>query len=187
MRFKAGFYSRKRRGMPQYDEKWSSHEKRSFGHFDHANDLAEALFEKGERGQYAFMAMKSIFHTSQNQCDWFSNAGFFLLDRPPVYIIRTEKLEQDLISFLGRVGVSIDSKVFLDARVKNSKHANDYSRTPSFSRKAVSNLERWYASDIEFYKSCTSWIEKAMVPNRQKTEFCFRSSFLRRPLQKIVS
>ena len=58
-RFKSAFYSRKRKGQPRIFIDWSPEEKEIFSTFEHANDLAEALFEDSSRGSLAFGAMKA--------------------------------------------------------------------------------------------------------------------------------
>ena len=83
-RFFSGFYSRKRKGQPRFYAEWSPHEEQAFAAFEHANDLAEALYEDSDAGHKAFAAIRSIQHLSANQVDWFTRHGFFLDLRPPI-------------------------------------------------------------------------------------------------------
>jgi hypothetical protein len=108
-RFKSGFYSRKRKGQPRLYNEWSPEEEVAFTDFEHANDLAEALFRNDELGRKAFWAMMSIKHVRNHQVDWFANAGYFLLDRKPVHIIRQENFEFDFRNFMEKSGLISNS------------------------------------------------------------------------------
>src|SRR5262249_46523580 len=66
-RFQSGFYSRKRKGAPRLFIDWSPEEEETFSNFEHANDLAEALFEDSTRGYLAFAAMRAIPHLQIQQ------------------------------------------------------------------------------------------------------------------------
>ncbi|MBB4659019.1 hypothetical protein [Parvularcula dongshanensis] len=152
-RFYSGFYSRKRCGRPRYDYPWSPYEAAAFAEFEHANELAESLFDAGPRGRQAVAAIKSIQHTSTNQLDWFDRHGTFLEVRPPVFIVRTERFDTDVRELLDRLG-------YADLPVGGSRaHGNDYSGTPPLSERGRENLERWYVQDAAFYDLCEAWIE----------------------------
>lgn len=156
-RFVSGFYSRLRNGQPRYNSPWSPCEAEAFSRFAHANDLAEALFEPGKTGLAAMAAIKSISHTSMQQIDWFCRWGFALHNRPPVWIIRQERFDEDLRALLGKLGVPDDITPSADP---SKRHANDYSGTPRLSDKAINNLDRWYAQDLEFYRGCEDWLDR---------------------------
>lgn len=160
-RFTSGFYSRKRKGQPLYNSEWSSHERIAFGYFEHATDLAEALFTEGAEGQRAFSAMKSIEHLALDQSDYFRGWGFFLSNRPPVYIIRQEHFGEDLRAFYSRLdldGLPLD--VTDPAMSLRARHGNDYSATRPLSEKALANLRQWYAQDYELLRQCDRWISE---------------------------
>lgn len=152
-RFYSGFYSRKRKGRPVYDVPWTKCEAVAFRDFDHANDLAEALFEPGERGVQATQAMISIRHTGQNLVSWFFLQGNIFEVWPPLWIIRQEQFEQDFDEFLNRAGLERPA-----APPADRLHANDYSDTPPLSELAKEKLRRWYAQDFAFYDACESWL-----------------------------
>lgn len=154
-RFRSGFYSRKRRGRPLNDIAWTPHEETAFANFEHAADLAEALFAPSEEGLKAAAAMKSIRHTAQDQIDWFALAGDIFTTRPPVWVLRQEHLEQDLKILLDRLGVDFAPEARKD--VKGS-HANDYSGIPDLTEKGIANLRRWYAQDFAFYEAVETWM-----------------------------
>ena len=159
-RFRSGFYCRKRRSQPVYDFAWSSGESLAYNHFEHANDLAEALFSEGETGRQAFMAMKSIRHTAQNQVDWFARFGDIFVTRPPVWIIRQENFEDDLAVLSRLLGADLVGIVQQQRGTGAAFHSNDYAGARPLSELAKANLTRWYAQDFEFYKACENWIHE---------------------------
>lgn len=156
-RFRSGFYSRKRRGRPLNNVPWTAHEETAFGAFEHANDLAEALFEPGERGMRAVAAMKSIRHTAQDQADWFALAGDIFSVRPPVWVIRQEHFESDFAILMAKLGVDFTPEPRRDAV---SAHSNDYSDIPPLSESSKEKLRQWYAQDIAFYEAVETWMSQ---------------------------
>lgn len=155
-RFRSGFYSRKRKGQPKTYNEWNAYEAEAFATFDHANDLAEALFAEGDLGLRAFGAMKTIRHTAQNQSDWFYCCGNFLTVRPPVWIIRQKHFDTDVQDFARRAGLDV---TFALSDAPERAHRNDYSDIPPLSDKAVENLRRWYVQDFEFLRACETWLD----------------------------
>jgi len=156
-RFKSAFYSRKRKGQPRYYMDHSPDEKRAFAYFQDANELAEALFDQGERGRQAFCAMKSIYHCATDQVDWFDGCGYFFEIHPPLYILRQETFTRDLKVFFDRIGFPMENLQLSDDDVVS--HRNNYLSVPALSEKALANLRDWYCQDFEFYRICESWIE----------------------------
>ncbi|MEM6891357.1 MAG: hypothetical protein AAGA97_02095 [Pseudomonadota bacterium] len=154
-RFRSSFYSRKRKGQPRNHFEWSASEALAFAQFEHANDLAEALFLEGAVGRHAFFAMKSITHTSRAQVEWFDQAGYFLDQHPPVWIIRQEIFEADFTRLLEKIGHKEDVQ---PSRDRTKAHANDYSGIPDLSDLARANLKRWYAQDYLLYDYCLDWL-----------------------------
>jgi hypothetical protein len=154
-RFQSGFYSRKRRGRPLYDIAWTTFEVEAFNRFEHANDLAEALFAPGELGMHALAAIKSIRHTAQDQIDWFVLAGDIFVTRPPVWVIRQEHFEADLATLVRRLGLTIQPNIVRDSK---GAHRNDYSNVPALSEQARANLRRWYAQDFALYEAVENWM-----------------------------
>jgi hypothetical protein len=154
-RFKSAFYSRKRKGQPRNYVEWTPYEAKAFSCFEHANELAEALFQPGEKGMQALCAIKAIEHCSMDQIDWFDRTGTFLMIHSPVFIIRQERLEADLQSFSKRIKHSAPLSLTED---KVAAHKNDYSAVPPLSEKAKKNLYDWYRQDFEFYRICEDWI-----------------------------
>lgn len=154
-RFRSGFYSRKRKGRPLNDIEWTPHEARAFAEFDHAAELAEALFAPGVEGMQAVAAMKAIRHTAQDQIDWFALAGDVFTTRPPVWVLRQEQLEADLEVLLSRLDLDFQPELRRD---DVGSHANDYSDVPELTDKGKINLQRWYAQDIAFYDAVETWM-----------------------------
>lgn len=157
-RFKSGFYSRQRKGQPRLYMEWSRHERLSFETFPHANDLAEALFSAGPRGEAALEAMLSIFHVNSYQIDWFKGRGHFLKEQPPVWVIRQSHLESDMKSMLDIL--EIEAPPLQNASDETS-HSFDYAEVPSLSPLAEKNLRRWFAVDFQFIEMCESWMTRA--------------------------
>lgn len=157
-RFRSGFYSRKRRGRPLNDIAWSPHEETAFADFEHAVDLAEALFAPGEKGMRAAAAIKSIRHTAQDQIDWFALAGDIFKVRPPIWVLRQEHLEADMAVLIERLGLDVTPQPRRDAK---GAHANDYSGVPELSEEGIANLERWYVQDFAFYDAVETWMAES--------------------------
>ena len=155
-RFRSAFYSRKRKGRPRLNVEWSPNEKHVFSSFEHANDLAEALFEETERGFLAFCAMKASVHFLQ-QYDWFSRQGFFFKVHPPLAILRQERLGEDVANLSSVLGLKTPLSLTGDHVLS---HRNDYDGIPDLSEKARQNLRRWYIQDYLFYDYCSDWIAR---------------------------
>lgn len=160
-RFKSGFYSRKRKGQPRIYAEWTPPEARAFERFEHANQLAEALFREDEPGFEAAQAIQSIRHTAMQQIDWFERLSFLDM-RPPVWVIRQEKFEADFGVLLSRLGLGVRFNDLQPARDAAAAHSNDYSAAPELSALARENLKRWYARDFVFYDLCVRWMRKQL-------------------------
>jgi len=158
-RFRSGFYSRKRRGRPLNDIAWTDHEATAFANFEHASDLAEALFMPDETGLRAVAAIKSIRHTAQDQIDWFALTGDIFTVRPPVWVLRQEHFDADLTVLLHRLGIDFVPEARHDA---TGAHANDYSGIPPITEQGIENLRRWYAQDFAFYEAIETWMNRQL-------------------------
>lgn len=154
-RFESGFYSRQQKGQPRINSDWSPDEKIAFSEFSDANSLAEALFGNGAAATSAFNAMRSISHVAMHQHGWFAHYGQFLQQRPPVHIIRQEHFDADLAVLLRKLALN-EALSATDDPV--AAHKNDYAERKTLSPRAIKNLERWYAIDIQFYRQCSDWI-----------------------------
>lgn len=154
-RFVSGFYSRKRMGRPKYDVPWTSSERSAFGDFEHANELAQSLFSGGKQGMRAIGAIKAIRHTAQDQIDWFALVGDIFSGRPPIWVLRQERFDEDFNTLVERAGLSFKPDLRRD---DVGSHANDYSQVPPLSDKAKDNLRQWYAQDFAFYDAVQTWM-----------------------------
>ena len=160
-RFKSGFYSRKRKGQPRTYNEWIAAENEAFSRFEHANDLAEALYSKTQDGEHAMFAMNNIGHVREHQIHWFEAAGIFLENKRPVWIIRHEHFERDFRAFLKNANLPVDYEKLQTADDDNRAHAFNYSGTPELTPLARKNLLAWYSRDVEFYNACENWVEKS--------------------------
>lgn len=154
-RFQSAFYERKRRGRTG-GNLWSADEARSFSYFEHASELAEAIFDSSQRGVLARAAMHSIGHLRKFQHEWFFPSGHFLEIRPPVWIIRQEKFSVDFSRFVQELG--IEDFEFEEPPTMTTK-VTDYSNIPALTDMAIENLQRWYIVDIHFYQDCCEWLD----------------------------
>ncbi len=153
-RFVSGFYSRKRRGRSGSNE-WNQHEQLTFQRFPHANDLAESLGNVDRSGEHAFFGMRSIKHVNMMQADWFDDQGYFLDNRPTIWIVRVSSFNEDLRSCLHRMGIRSSIRTSTDQPIS---HATNYDGIPRLSEQAIANLEAWYWRDFRFTAHCTDWL-----------------------------
>lgn len=152
-RFRSSFYHRKRKGQPLWFKEWSPGERRVFETFEHATDMAEALFTDTAEGRIAVEGMLSVKHVNMDQSKWLLHEGSFLELRPPVHILRLESLEDDLDVLLTALGIDERPAFVTDERA----NTQDYTAIPPMSDRAAENLRTWYARDVEVYKMCDAW------------------------------
>ncbi len=164
-RFVSAFSMRKLKEQPRLYREWTAGEREAFDRFPEANDLAESLFSPSDAGRAAFAAMQSIGHMSF-QHGWFKVRDI-LYARPPLCVLRQEKLADDVAHLLRLLGVDQEFRLTADS---TRAHRNDYSRTPPLSAKAIENLSAWYAVDIEYYRLIDAWIEEAQRRELQPLE-----------------
>ncbi|CAN1548389.1 Sulfotransferase [Paracoccaceae bacterium] len=155
-RFRSAFHWRVTKRGNQPEARWNSGETLAFQHFASANTLAEALFLPDRRGIDAALAMKTIRHTSRNLVDTFTLHGFDLFQRPPIWIIRMENLQDDLAEFLRRIGYTGPFEALGE---DPAARRQSYDGAPPLSDLAKQNLRRWYAQDFEFLRGCDAWLE----------------------------
>ncbi|MEC9343032.1 MAG: sulfotransferase family 2 domain-containing protein [Pseudomonadota bacterium] len=156
-RFRSAFYSRKRKGQPTAFRDWSPVEAVTFDRFPHANDLAESLFEDGDTGRAAFIAMKSMVHVRKHQHMWFPDRSIPLDTRPPICVLRQEHLDDDFEDLKRLLRLPAEMKLDKDPA---KAHRNDYRQATPLSDKAVANLKAWYAIDVQFYKLVDAWVRE---------------------------
>ena len=135
-------------------DSYSQQERKAFARFASANELAESLFADGERGIEAFTAMQEIKHVNRPMHSWFSSVEEPLSIRPPLCIIRLEKMQHDLNFLVSKL--EIDNGRDLASK-ERKRHLNVYVAPPPLSELAIENLRRWYATDIQFYELAKGW------------------------------
>lgn len=154
-RFYSAFYMRRRKEQPRLYREWKDSEKEAYALFPEATDLAEHIFSDTPLARHAFAAMQSIGHLS------FQHRSFELRQlmqtRPPIAILRQERLAEDCRRLLEKLGV--DANIGLPEDPTEA-HRNDYSDALPLSEKAIKNLEKWYSVDIEYYKIVNQLIEE---------------------------
>lgn len=79
--------------------------------------------------------------------------------RRPVYIVRQEHFERDFSLFLERSRLNVKFRDLRVAKDRKRAHSFDYEEVPALTDLAKSNLELWYARDMELYGACKEWIE----------------------------
>ena len=156
-RFVSGFYSRKRKGQPRLHVEWSDHERVAFEQFATANDLAEALYRADELGDDAVKAIMSITHSGMHQIDWFVRCGNLDL-RPPLWIVRQENFDSDMVILFRRLGLTLPNLGEYDSF--KLAHRTDYRGIEPLSDLAKDNLSRWYDRDIVFCNFVDRWLEQ---------------------------
>lgn len=154
-RFVSAFSMRKRKEQPRLYREWTPGEREAFLRFPEANDLAESLFAPGQRGREAFAAMQSIGHMP------FQHLRFKVRDifggRPPLCVLRQERLRHDVAYLLRMLGVDGDVSLPADS---TRAHRSDAAQAPPLSEKAITNLTVWYAVDIEYYRLLDAWMDE---------------------------
>lgn len=158
-RFVSAFYSRKRKGAPKNYNEWSANECKAFSNFEHANDLAEALYEQGKRGGDALHAMMSIRHLNTYQIDWLKSLNRDVFnDDDLIGVIRQENFNVDLEQILKLLDLDLDGALVSEDEIVS--HKNDYTGVPGLTSKAKSNLAQWYSQDFDFYERCVRLVKQ---------------------------
>jgi hypothetical protein len=147
-RFVSGFYSRRRRGAPLYDYKWSRRERAAFTKFETANELAEGLYSRNPiRRMAAAAAMRGIGHVRSSFYDWLESDKYLAARSADILLIGFQETLADdyarLLDLLGIDGIPLPTGI--DA------HRNPENLDRDLSPLATANLQRWYARDIALY------------------------------------
>lgn len=148
-RFVSSFYSRKRMGMPRYNNPWSNAEKEAFELFDTPNSLANALSSKdiNIRNQ-AVKAMKSIDNVKTSYWDWFENEKYFLSRNKDMIFIGNQKyLNRDWARLKKILKLPKNAKLPQDDL---NAHKNPQNIDKNLDIEAKNNLREWYRKDYEF-------------------------------------
>lgn len=151
-----GFSSHKRKGQPGFKVEWTAGEREAFLNFDHANDLAEALFTKGPRRWQAIAAIRAISDLAANRCDYFRHCSAFLASRRPLRIVRQKRFDHEIGLLFRKVQLSTPPLMETDPV---ETHKNDHTGLMPLSEQAKQKLRICYAQDFELYRHCSDWLE----------------------------
>ena len=153
-RFESGFYSRKTKGRPRYDEPWGPFEYRAFSRFESANDLAEALSDSDDATRHrAKNAMQSIRHVNSSFWDWFGDRELLESRQDAVIFYGfQESLNEDFERLKGVLGLPPD--LSLPQKDDAASYSADKTGRTPLSEKAIENIKNWYQADYEFIDLC---------------------------------
>lgn len=152
-RFVSGFYSRKRKGQPKYNNPWKINEEIAFNQFSTPNELAFALSSEDINVQEsAIKAMKNIGHVKSHYWDWFHDKEYFVSRIEDIMFVGyQENLECDfeklkkILLLPNSLQLPQDKVISHRSNSNEDKHLDD---------KAKQNLMLWYAQDYKFIKLC---------------------------------
>jgi hypothetical protein len=152
-RYVSGFYSRKRKGRPKYNNPWTPLEKIAFEKFNTPNELAEAISSSDDSiRKVAIQSMKSIDHVNTSFYKWFDSIKYFESRKNDVLFIGFQedftKDVLDLFSLLEFKGT--------DVLPQKRIHSNSKKVDKKLSGLAEKNLVNWYKEDIRFYEYCSN-------------------------------
>lgn len=153
-RFVSGFYSRQRKGLPRYENKWSEGEAKAFKVFTTPNALASALAD-GEGDAYlrAIDAMHAIKHVN-HYSDWFKDLTYFETRLDDIFYIGfQENLSQDFPYLISALGLPDTIHLSDDEIIA---HKNPDNLDKNLEQRSIVALQLWYQKDFEFYTYCRS-------------------------------
>lgn len=145
-RFVSGFNSRLREGRPRYVKPWTTPEKRAFGQFTTAEELALALGSEDEtRRRQARRAMRSIRHVRSGFASWLGSERLVRRRRRHLLMVgRLETLEADFDRLKVLLSLPAEATLPVADRVA---HKDTGAAPRTLSTQARANIEQWYAED----------------------------------------
>lgn len=158
-RFVSGFDSRLRNGRPEYDTPWTTGEAVAFSYFATANQLAEALFAKNQRlRSAAIFAARAITHLRRGYKFHLGELEQVKTLVPRIYYAcRLETLGENAHKFVAPLGITREQ---FDANFKRRHVAAEKSK---LSRKAVANLQQFYADEFAIYDYCVEHLDDRLL------------------------
>lgn len=158
-RFISGFYSRQRKGQPQYYSEWSPKEKVVFETYKTPNEIACGLAD----GKYdAIEAMKNVQHFKK-YIYWYESFAYFQTRVEDILFIGfQETLDKDFMTLKSELGID-DSCTLPTDDIK--AHRNPANLDKSIEVRGMHALKNWYQKDMKFISIC-----KEMISNKQKCE-----------------
>jgi hypothetical protein len=151
--FVSGFNSRLRAGRPEYDFPWSPEERAAFSVFDSPNELAEALSaDDGRLRASAKSSMEAIRHVRSGLVGCLDGVDALERHRAQIaFIFLQEQLEQDLSSFMERIGAPLE---LAQVSPKERIHASMPGDRTELSETGMANIRKWFGPDLEVYDWC---------------------------------
>ena len=148
-RFVSGFYSRKRKGYPKFNNRWNLDEEIAFKNFNTPNALALALTSEDTNiKQKAINAMNGITHVKSSYWDWFGNEKYFKSRISDIIFIGTQKnLGNDFIKLKKILLLPKGLKLPTD---NVNSHKNSELVDKNLDLESIENLKKWYAKDLYF-------------------------------------
>lgn len=151
-RFVSAFYSRKRRGLPRYLNRWKPHEEELFEAFQTADEMAQALSD--ESSPFHDLALRGINRIGHMKpfSQWYGDFDYFESRMKDVLFIGfQDRLDADYSRLLKILEVGVWSELPQDD-VKAHKSPTDEDK--SISEHGQRFLKEWYRQDYEFIELC---------------------------------
>lgn len=149
-RFVSAFDSRRRRGRPRYDNRWSVAEAFSFSRFPTASALAEALADSRPVARFA---MRSIQHINSHYTYWLGPVDAPAIRRERlVFVGRQETLADDVERLRQLLGITRPLTLPDDPV---AAHRNPTTTLEPLSERAVAALTDWYRDDYALLRELT--------------------------------
>jgi glycosyltransferase involved in cell wall biosynthesis len=152
-RFVSAFNGRLREDRPRYHYRWRDEERDAFAVFTTPDELASALSASDAAVRTrAEAAMRGIGHVNTSYWTWFLSEEAFLARRDDIYFIAIqEQLDEDFNLLKRKLGLPEEARLPRDPL---SAHRTPRGYDDHLSDVARANLERWYESDLAFYRVC---------------------------------
>jgi hypothetical protein len=151
-RFVSAFNGRLREDRPRYHYPWNDDERRAFSLFKTPDQLGAALSsEDPDVRAEAEAAMRGIGHLNTGYSYWFSHADALRARIDDIFFIGfQDRLDEDFELLKRKLPLPPEAKLprgdaAHQAPAEYDSHLRDLAR---------SNLERWYAADLEFVAAC---------------------------------
>lgn len=152
-RFVSAFNGRLREDRPRYHYPWRDEERVAFGIFNAPDQLAVALSASDPvKREQAEQAMRGIGHVNTPYTFWFGDVDAFRARLSDVFFIGLQdRLDEDFELLKGKLDLPREVRLPGDER---ASHRTPAGFQDQLSETGRSNLERWYAWDVEFVRLC---------------------------------
>jgi hypothetical protein len=152
-RFVSAFNGRLREDRPRYHYPWNGEERIAFRLFKTPDELGAALSSSDhKKRRQAERAMRGIGHLSASYQRWLGDERTFRSRLADLFFIGfQDHLTADFEQLKRKLGLPSDLQLPSDAI---EAHRTPRGYDASLGPVARANLERWYASDLEFVQLC---------------------------------